>query len=83
MGDPEQSPGHGTFAEAARGFKQALIDAECFTEDEIAAMLGSFVLSCYHQHLAAAPLAPEMSEMLAKQNILNDHLLADLAEDDE
>ena len=46
MGDVD----HGPFIESAQEFKRQLVGGG-FTPDEIAAMLGTYVLTTYQQHL--------------------------------
>jgi hypothetical protein len=71
---------HDRFIEQAREFKRALEESTEFTADEIAAMLGSFVLASYNQQFITQ-YPPEMMEMLTKQNLMVDRVLVEEEED--
>jgi hypothetical protein len=59
-------------------FRQALHDADSpgFTDEQIAAMLGSYVLAVYQQHFQTS-YPPEFHEMMTKQNIVSEMMIAE------
>lgn len=80
MSDVNEKP-HAQFVDLAREFKDALHNAGCFTRDEIAAMLGSFVLAVYQQQLATFT-SPDAAEYMAKNTVLAERLLEELRRDE-
>lgn len=66
--------------EQMRELKRQLIAAACFTPEEIAAMLGTFMIGSVQQHLAAE-FPPEFFEMLTKHNRMSDIALSEMDDD--
>lgn len=71
---------HESFAAQAREFKAVLTAGDCFTPDEIAAMLGSFVLAVYQQRIASVG-SPEWYESMVKQTLLAERMIEELSRD--
>lgn len=80
MAEPQD---HSQFIEQAQAFKDQLENAiPSFTAEEIAAMLGSFV-HCVYQQVFRTEYPPELYEMLTKQSLVSDRMIAASEEDDE